>query len=53
MRTKKSGTATDLGENGADAYLVKYRKLPNYYLYKDAAIQAGWKKKQTAHSLFQ
>lgn len=45
MRTIRAGTATDLGEDGADAYLVKYRKLPDYYLKKNDAIQSGWKKK--------
>ena len=45
MRTKESGTATTLGEYGADAYLVKYRKLPDYYIDKKSAIEAGWKKK--------
>ncbi len=45
MRTLKVGTSTDLGENGADAYLVKYRKLPDYYIDKKSAIKAGWKKK--------
>lgn len=45
MRTIRAGTATDLGEDGADAYLLKYRKLPDRYLKKDDAIQSGWKKK--------
>lgn len=45
MRTIRAGTATDLGEDGADAYLVKYRKLPDYYIDKKSALRAGWKKK--------
>lgn len=42
MRTKLVGTATNLGMEGADAYLVHRGYLPNYYVDKKAAQQAGW-----------
>ncbi len=43
MRTIRAGTATDLGENGADAYLSKYKKLPDYYISKNQARKTGWR----------
>ena len=42
MRTKTAGTATELGMDGADAYIVRFGRLPNYYVNKQAAQQAGW-----------
>lgn len=42
MRTKIEGTATNQGINGVDVYLMKYWKLPNYYVTKEAAKNAGW-----------
>jgi len=42
MRTKLAGTATDNGENGADEYLLKFMKLPDYYITKGDARKAGW-----------
>ena len=43
MRTKQSGTVTDMGENGAEVYLKQYGKLPDSYIQKKAARMAGWK----------
>lgn len=37
------GTATDLGQNGVDAYLAQFGKLPSYYITKSLAKKAGWK----------
>ena len=51
MRTKKVGTATDIGYNGADAQLFYNNRLPNYYVTKEDAKKAGWptiKKKLSA-----
>lgn len=45
MRTKTVGTATNMGYNGADAQLFYLNRLPNYYVSKDIAYAAGWKKK--------
>ena len=42
MRTKKIGTATDMGYSGADAQIFYMNKLPNYYVSKQEARQAGW-----------
>ena len=42
MRTKKIGTATNQGENGADFYLYYYNRLPDYYINKKEARKAGW-----------
>ena len=42
MRAKNAGTATNQGINGVDMYLMTYRKLPNYYVTKEAAKSAGW-----------
>ena len=42
MRTKVAGTATNQRMNGVDMYLMKYWKLPNYYVTKEAAKNAGW-----------
>ena len=42
MRTKRVGTATDWGMEGADAYLHHFGRLPDYYVDKQTAQQAGW-----------
>ena len=42
MRTKRVGTATDWGEEGADEYLYHFGRLPDYYVNKQTAQQAGW-----------
>jgi len=39
----KAGSATKLGENGADYYLKYYGKLPEYYITKQEAKALGWK----------
>lgn len=44
MKAIKSGTATNIGLNGADWYIKKYNKLPNYYISFEEAIKAGWRK---------
>lgn len=44
MRTKKVGTATNMGYGGADVYLVHYGRLPSYYVLKEDAAKAGWKR---------
>lgn len=42
MRTRTAGTATTMGLNGADAFLVYTGKLPGYYVTKEEAEDAGW-----------
>ena len=42
MRTKQVGTATDLGMEGADSYLYCFGRLPDYYVDKQDAYDAGW-----------
>ena len=42
MRTKKAGTATDMGYRGADAVILFMNELPSYYLSKKQARKAGW-----------
>ena len=42
MRTKQVGTVTDWGMEGADAYLYHLGRLPDYYVDKQTAQQAGW-----------
>ena len=42
MRTKPVGTATDWGLDGADAYISYHGHLPDYYVNKETAQQAGW-----------
>lgn len=42
MRTKTVGTATDLGMEGADAYVFYYGRLPDYYVDKETALKSGW-----------
>ena len=44
MRTKIAGTATDRGYNGADVSLFYTNRLPNYYVTKNVAYAAGWKR---------
>ena len=46
MRTKKAGTATDMGVSGPDVALMYFGTLPDYYITKSAAEDAGWNKKQ-------
>ena len=46
MRTKKVGTATDWGFDGADAWLMYEGRLPDYYVTKEKAIAAGWDNRQ-------
>ncbi len=41
MRTLKAGLATDSNE-GADEYLLKNKKLPENYITKEEAKNAGW-----------
>ena len=43
MRTKRVGTATDWGMEGADAYIFHVGHLPDYYVDKQTAYDAGWK----------
>ena len=45
IRTKKVGTATDVGKDGADWVLFYQRKLPDYYVDKTTAYRFGWKTK--------
>ena len=42
MRTKMAGTATEMGLDGADAYLAYVKHLPEYYVSKQEAEDAGW-----------
>lgn len=42
MRTKKVGTATDLGMEGADVYIFYYGYLLDYYVTQKQAQRAGW-----------
>ena len=42
MRTKKIGTATEAGWDGADAWLMYRGKLPDNYITKKEAKEAGW-----------
>lgn len=42
MRTKRIGTATGIGKNGADAYLFYKSELPSYYIDKKQARKFGW-----------
>lgn len=43
MRTKKAGTATQKGVDGADFYLKYLKKLPDYYVLKAFALSEGCK----------
>lgn len=45
MRTVQAGTATYMAYNGADAQLFYSHRLPDYYVTKTTAYDAGWKKK--------
>lgn len=47
MRTKVAGTATDMGKDGVDAYLLEHGKLPEYYVTKKEAHIAGWEQGKT------
>lgn len=42
MRTISAGYATYNGLNGADVHLLYLGKLPEYYITKDIAEDAGW-----------
>ena len=42
MRTKAVGTATDMGLDGADFYLMFFGALPGYYIDKKALNKLGW-----------
>ena len=42
MRTKRVGSVTNWGMEGADAYLFYLGYLPDYYVNKQTAQQAGW-----------
>ena len=46
MRTKRAGTATNKGFAGADAQLFYGYGLPDYYVDKETAKQAGWKNRK-------
>lgn len=50
VRTKQIGTATDWGMEGADAYLVHFGRLPDYYVDKQTAQKAGWQTKNKKFS---
>ncbi len=53
MRTKSAGTATDWGLEGADAWVFYFGCLPDYYVDKQTAYEAGWKTTaKTVSSLF-
>lgn len=43
MQAIKAGTATELGTNGADWWIKYLNELPDYYLTREEAKQAGWK----------
>ena len=43
MRTIAAGTVSEMGEDGVDVYLIKYGRLPDYYVSKKEALKAGWK----------
>ncbi len=43
MRTKVAGTATNMGQNGADFQLFYFNILPSYYITKKQARESGWK----------
>lgn len=42
MRTKQIGAATNLGYEGADFYISVLGRLPDYYVDKKTAHEAGW-----------
>ena len=46
MRTKRVGTATEDGWNGADAWLMYQGRLPSNYITKQEAIDLGWDKRK-------
>lgn len=43
LRKVLIGQATRMGEDGADFYLNKYGRLPDYYITKEQAYELGWK----------
>lgn len=46
LKVLLAGTATNKGMQGADWYLKKYRKLPDYYITNEQAIHSGWNSKK-------
>lgn len=46
MRTRKVGTATSMGENGVECYLLNHKCLPDYYISKEQAESQGWNSRQ-------
>ncbi len=42
MRTKNTGTVTDLGNSGTDVYLQYHKNLPSQYITKEDAKKLGW-----------
>lgn len=46
MRTKRAGTATSRGINGADYFLFYNKTLPDYYITKEEAKNKGWETKK-------
>lgn len=42
IETIQAGMATALGANGADWWIKYLNKLPDYYIDRNAAMQAGW-----------
>lgn len=42
LRTLLAGTATGLGQNGADWWLKNRRELPPYYISEQEAKKRGW-----------
>ena len=45
MRTKQVGATTDRSLEGADVWLFYFGCLPDYYVNKQAAYDAGWQTK--------
>ena len=46
MRTKEAGSATEKGFDGADAWLMYRKMLPNYYITKEEANALGYSRKK-------
>ena len=46
MRTKKVGAATESGWDGADAWLMYRKRLPDNYITKKEALELGWSRKK-------
>lgn len=43
LRSLPIGQATKLGLDGADYWIAKHSKFPDYYITKEEAIDLGWK----------